>query len=90
MARSDFNMIPIHYTFTVNTPSVTKKFPIEGTQTPLDDAYLLLQIKSVSAQGHQIRINGTHLGGMDIPAAPGNSNAWPAEHYLAWPLSDRQ
>jgi len=76
MARSDFNLIPIAHKFTVAAPSVSKNFPIEGTQKPIDDAYLLVQVRGVSTYTHSIQINDVELGGVDIPPAPGNSQAW--------------
>lgn len=67
MARSDFNWIPVNHTFTVNSPSITLEFPIEGTQAPIDDAYLLITAHNVSHQSHEIRINNQPLSGWDIP-----------------------
>ena len=54
MANSDFNFVSIHQWFTVASPSVTKPFPIEGTKVPVDDGYLLIQIKGVSLNTHKI------------------------------------
>lgn len=76
MARSDFNWVGIGHKFTVNAPSVNKSFPIEGSQKPIDDAYLLIQVRGVSQSTHSIKINNVELGGFDIPPAPGNSQAW--------------
>lgn len=71
MARSDFNWITINHTFTINAPSVTKQFPVEGTQTPIDTAYLLIQAENVSLSSHKIFINNQELGGFDIPPESG-------------------
>ena len=76
MARSDFNWVGIGHKFTVSEPTVTKRFPIEGTQKPIDDAYLLIQVRGVSSSAHSIKINNVELGGFDLPPAPGNSQAW--------------
>jgi len=67
MARSDFNYIPVNHFFTVNSPSITLQFPIEGNQNPIDDAYLLITAHNVSIQSHEIRINNSNLSGWDIP-----------------------
>lgn len=76
MARADFNWVPIGHNFTVNTPTVTRQFPIEGNQSPIDDAYLLVQVRGVAQSTHRILINNVELGGFDLPPAPGNSQAW--------------
>lgn len=75
MARADFNMIPMHHHFTAAQPVMTKQFPIEGNQAPIDDAYLVLQAQGV-ASIHAITINGENIGGVALAAAPGNSQAW--------------
>ena len=76
MARSDFNWVDIGHKFTVNAPTINKKFPVEGTQAPIDDAYLLFQIRGASQASHSIKINNKELDGFDIPPAPGNSQSW--------------
>ncbi|NET48593.1 MAG: hypothetical protein F6K09_07655 [Merismopedia sp. SIO2A8] len=76
MARSDFNWIGIGHNFTVNSPSVSRNFPIEGSQNPTDDAYLLVQVRGVGISTHSIRINDTELGGFDLAPAPRSSQAW--------------
>lgn len=75
MARSDFNMIDISHHFTKTFPVVTKHFPIEGVQKPVDDAYLLLQVQGISTN-HAVDINGKSIGGLALAAAPGESQAW--------------
>jgi hypothetical protein len=78
MARSDFNWVAIRQAFTVDAPTVQKEFPIEGTQQPIDDAYLLLQIRGVNGPGqsdHKIFLNGVGLGAWDVPGMFG-SNLW--------------
>ena len=76
MARSDFNWVPIGHKFTNGAPTVIKDFPIEGNQQPIDDAFLLIQVRGVSVGTHRIQINGTQLAGFDLPPAPGSSQAW--------------
>jgi len=76
MAQSDFNLVPINHKFTVTAPTKTVSFPIEGTQTPVDDGYLVIQVKGVQLSSHQVKINGIHLGGSDLLPAPLNSQAW--------------
>jgi len=76
MARADFNWVPIGHKFTVNAPTVTKQFPIEGNQPPIDDAFLLVQVRGASKSTHIIKINNVNLGGFDIPPAPVGSQAW--------------
>ena len=71
MARSDFNLIPINRTFTVNAPSFTREFPIEGNQAPVDDAYILITARDVSLSTHRIFINNQSLSGFDIPSESG-------------------
>ncbi|MEO1070045.1 MAG: hypothetical protein AAFW95_13150 [Cyanobacteria bacterium J06638_6] len=75
MARSDFNMVPINHIFTANAPVMTREFPIEGSQTPRDDAYILLQVQGVAAN-HTVRINNQMLPGVALSYAPGNTQAW--------------
>lgn len=74
MARSDFNWVGIGHNFTVNAPTVTKQFPVEGN--PIDDAYLLIQVRSASTNTHKISINNVELAGFDLPPAPSGSQAW--------------
>ncbi len=74
MARADLNVIIFRQTLTPSNPTATRSFPIEGT--PIDDAFLLLQIRSVGSSSHRIEINDTALPGMDLPPAPGGSRAW--------------
>jgi hypothetical protein len=66
MARSDFNWISFTHDFTANNPTKTVEFPIEGSKTPVDDAYLLITAHNVSAQGHKILINNVELPGFDL------------------------
>ena len=68
MARSDFNWIPFTHTFTANSPSFAREFPIEGN--PIDDAYLLITAHNAS-QDNQIYINNQQLPGWDIPLETG-------------------
>jgi hypothetical protein len=75
MARSDFNMIHINHFFTEDAPEVIKRFPIEGTSSPVDDAYMLLQIQGVGAN-HAIFINDEQILGVALSAAPGGTQAW--------------
>ncbi len=76
MARSDFNLIPIGHKFTVNAPTVTKEFPIEGTKDILDDGYILIEVQGVGRSTHRIQINNVDLPGVDLPPAPGGSQAF--------------
>ena len=76
MARSDFNRVWFQHDFTATSPTVTKEFSIEGTQNPVDNAYLLIQVRGVSEENHKIRINNTDLPGQDLPPAPSASQAW--------------
>lgn len=76
MARSDFNVVNIQHKFTVNSPTVTRQFPIEGNQPPIDDGYLLFFARGVSLGTHRIRINNVDLPGLDIPPTSGNSQVW--------------
>jgi len=76
MARSDFNWVSFQHDFTAISPTVTREFPIEGNQDPVDDAYLLIQVRGVSEDNHKIRINSTDLPGLDLQPAPSNSQAW--------------
>lgn len=76
MARSDFNLVPIRQKFTTSNPSVTKQFRVEGTDKPIDDAYLLIQVRGVNSLAHNIKINGKSLAGADLPPAPNQSQAW--------------
>ena len=75
MARSDFNMIPISHQFTANSPVITRQFPIEGNQAPVDDAYLLIQAQGV-ASNQTVRINDVTIQGTALTDAPGHSQAW--------------
>lgn len=75
MPRADFNRVHINHMFNIANPSVSKAFPIEGTDTPIDDGYVLIQAIGVDAWGHRISINGNPLPHTDIP--PGNGwRAW--------------
>jgi hypothetical protein len=76
MARSDFNWIPFTHTYTANSPSFTREFPIEGGLNPVDDAYLLITAHNVSSQGHQIFINNQELPGWDIPIDDPGWQTW--------------
>ena len=76
MARSDFNWLWINHDFSASSPTVTKEFPIEGSQAPMDDAYLLIQTQGVSQSNHIIKINNKDLPGTDLPEAPGESQSW--------------
>ena len=76
MARSDFNWVWFQHDFTATSPTVTREFPIEGSQDPVDDAYLLIQVRGVSEDNHKIRINNTDLPGLDLQPAPSASQAW--------------
>lgn len=75
MARSDFNMVDIGHLFTPNQPVMTKHFPIEGNQAPVDDAYLLLQVQGIAAN-HTLRINNEIIPGVALTNAPGDSQVW--------------
>lgn len=74
MARADFNWVPIGHTFTAASPTVTRNFNVNGA--PVDDAFLLVQVKGVDSGAHSIKINDQELAGMDLPPAPGGSEAW--------------
>lgn len=76
MARSDFNWVPINHNFTVSSPTITRQFPIEGNQGPIDDAYLLIQVRGVRIGSHRISINNVALPSFDLPPAPVESQAW--------------
>ena len=78
MARGDFNYIPVNHTFTANSPTWERDFPVELSpgQEVVDDGYLLITVRSVDTANHSIQINGQHLSGFDIPMPPGDSDAW--------------
>lgn len=78
MARSDFNYIPVNHTFTANSPTFTREFPVQlsSGQAVVDDGYLLITVRSVDSQSHRIEINNNNLSGFDIPLPPSNSDAW--------------
>ncbi|NEQ44507.1 MAG: hypothetical protein F6K00_13475 [Leptolyngbya sp. SIOISBB] len=75
MARADFNMVPFNHLFTPDFSLVTKNFPIEGNQAPIDDAYVLIQAQGVD-RIQAIIINGETIGGSGLAPAPGGSEAW--------------
>jgi hypothetical protein len=78
MARGDFNYIPVNHTFTANSPVFEQDFQVQlgSGQDVVDDGYLLITVRNVDLQSHQIQINGTNLSGFDIPNPPGGSSAW--------------
>ena len=84
MARSDFNWIPIGHKFTASDPTFSKNFPVEGNSAPIDDGYILIQVRGVTDNGAaQISIGPAgipskmvEVPGVDIPTAPQGSGAW--------------
>jgi hypothetical protein len=78
MARADFNYIPVNRTLTENSTFFEDNFTVElsSGQRVVDDGYLLITVRSVDLESHEIKINGEKLSGFDIPKPPGNSDAW--------------
>jgi hypothetical protein len=76
MAGSDFTWISFNHTFNGDGPSLTKTFSIEAVGKPIDNAYLLIQVRSVSVITHSIEINGQELPSFDLVPAPSSSQAW--------------
>lgn len=78
MARADFFYMPVNHTFTANSPTWKRDFPVQlsSGQAVFETGYLLITVRSVDLESHEIQINDQNLSGFDIPLPPGNSNAW--------------
>lgn len=58
----------------VGNQTTVKSFTINGV--PTQDAYILLQVYDINSKGHKILVNGTDLGGWDIPPRPQQWQLW--------------
>jgi len=58
----------------VGNQTTVRNFYIDGV--PTGEAFLILQVYDIHSSGHKILINGTDLGGFDIPKAPGVWQIW--------------
>ncbi len=78
MARSDFNYIPVNQKFNNNNDNFRIPFRVElsAGQKVVDDGYLLITVRDVDSNNHEIAINGHTLTGFDIPKPPADSSAW--------------